>query len=91
MKEEGRMILRYSELSHHASVFRSITGLTVVEFDQLVEELAPGQAAAEGQRLARADRQRALGGGDTPSLDGRDQLLLSVVWLRVYPVYEVLG
>jgi hypothetical protein len=85
------MILRYGELSQHAGVFRRMTGLTVLEFDQLVEEMAPRQAAADEQRLARTDRQRAFGGGDTPSLDGRDQLLLSVVWLRVYPVHEVLG
>lgn len=85
------MILRYGELSRHVHVFRHMTGLTVVEFDELAQEMAPRQAAAAAQRLARPDRQRASGGGDLPSLDARDQLLLSVIWLRIYPVHEVLG
>lgn len=32
-----------------------------------------------------------MGGGDTPKLDDRTQLLLALFWLRVYPTYQVLG
>lgn len=36
-------------------------------------------------------RQRAVGGGPSFTLSMRDQLLLTVVWLRVYPTNEVGG
>jgi hypothetical protein len=51
----------------------------------------PGYAEAEEKRLSRPDRKRAIGGGPDFELTARDQILLSVVWLRKYPTYEVLG
>jgi hypothetical protein len=83
--------MRYEHLSQQPSVFLSVTGLRVGEFDQLYEEVLPAYQEAEVRRLERPDRQRAIGGGLSPELDARDQLLLTVVWLRVYPTNEVLG
>jgi hypothetical protein len=68
-----------------------MTGLRINEFDTLVDDLLPKWADAQHERLSRPDRQRDIGGGRNPELDGRDQLLLTVVWLRVYPTHEVLG
>lgn len=85
------MILRYHYLCRQATVFMAMTGLRVAEFDQLVRDLLPGYAAAEEDRLSRPDRQRAIGGGRDFELSVRDQLLLTVVWLRKYPTQEVLG
>ena len=72
-------------------MFLSMTGLRVEEFDALAQEVLPQVEAAKDQRLARATRQRAVGGGEKPHLDNRDQLLLTVVWLRQYPTHNVLG
>lgn len=85
------MILRYHHLHRFPTVFRSLTGLRVNEFDQLVDDVLPAFAAAREARLFRPDRQRAAGAGDRPALDARDQILLTVVWLRTYPTNEVLG
>ena len=85
------MICRYSELHKHETVFKALTGLRVAEFDQLVIDVLPEYEQAEQKRLSRADRKRAIGGGRNYELDGRDQLLLSVIWLRMYPTQEVLG
>jgi len=85
------MILRYEHLSHHPNVFKSLTGLQIREFNRLVEEMLPLYQAAEAQRLSRPDRQRAIGGGHPFEMADRDHLLLTVVWLRVYPTHEVLG
>ena len=41
--------------------------------------------------MTRAARQRAIGGGHPFDLTPRDQVLLTVVWLRRYPIHEVLG
>ena len=85
------MILRYEQLREHAQVFRSMTGLYVPEFDQLITDLLPNYLEAERVRLERSNRQRAMGAGHPFELAERDHILLTVVWLRVYPTHEVLG
>lgn len=85
------MICRYQQLQQHETVFKALTGLSLSEFDQLVVELLPEYEQAEVERLSRPERQREIGGGPNFSLSGRDQILLTVVWLRKYPTQEVLG
>jgi hypothetical protein len=84
-------MISYSHLIQHANVFRKMTGLRPAEFEQLLGDVLPRFETAEGRRLERADRQRAVGGGDRPALAAREQILLTVIWLRVYPTHEVLG
>ena len=90
------MIARYEHLRHHPAVFQAMTGLRREEFDAVVTAVLPRYQAAEVARLTqpikrRPVRQRGIGAGNTFALDVRDQLLLTVVWLRVYPTYPVLG
>jgi hypothetical protein len=93
------MIARYDNLRYYPAVFLSLTGLRPAEFARLVPDVAPHWAAAELARHALAvtpsghfqPRRRAIGGGPDYDLPFRDQLLLVVVWLRVYPTQEVLG
>ncbi len=40
------MILRYSQLRHKPGIFKTMTGLTVALFDELVWELEPAYAQA---------------------------------------------
>ena len=85
------MICRYQELHHHETVFKGLTGLRVSEFDQMVLDLLPEYEQAEVERLSRPKRVRAIGGGPNFDLNARDQILLTVIWLRKYPTQEVLG
>ena len=85
------MILRYAALRRHPEVFRSLTGLGLAAFTDLVADVLPGHAVRERERLQRPTRRRACGAGHPFVLDPRDQLLLAVVWLRVYPTHAVLG
>jgi hypothetical protein len=85
------MMMKYLYLSEYANVFRAMTGLQVSEFDELVREVQPKYAEAERARLSRAGRKRDIGAGHPFALNDRDQILLTVVWLRVYPTQEVLG
>ena len=41
--------------------------------------------------MEREERQREVGGGAHPALWMRDQMLLTVIWLRLYPTQAVLG
>ena len=90
------MILRYEHVRRHPAVFQSMTGLRLREFNAVVTAVLPRYQVAEVARLSqpttrRPQRQRAIGAGNTFALDVRDQVLLTVVWLRVYPTYPVLG
>lgn len=85
------MIMRYEHLRNYPNVFLSATGLGVDEFEQLIEDMQARYVQAEQERLARPDRQRAIGGGQRAVLATRDQILMGVVWLRLYPTHEVLG
>jgi hypothetical protein len=84
-------MLRYVALSGHPRVFKSMTGLHVADFDALVADVLPALRGAEQARRSGRPRQRAVGGGHPFELAGRDQILLTVVWLRQYPIQEVLG
>jgi hypothetical protein len=89
------MIARYHNLKRYPSVFRSLTGLRVAEFDQLVKDVMPLYTKAERERHALTreghTRLRAVGAGPHFSLGMHDHLLLVVVWLRQYPTNEVVG
>ena len=83
--------MRYARLRRHPTVFRAMTGLAVEVFDVLCGEFVPRFLEAEGRRLSRPGRRRAIGAGHPFGLRERDQLLLTVVWLRRYPINAVLG
>jgi DDE superfamily endonuclease/Helix-turn-helix of DDE superfamily endonuclease len=85
------MMMKYVYLSGFPKIFLTMTGLHLNEFDDLMDEVEPLYQAAERKRLNRPDRQRDLGGGDHPDLSVRDQVLLTVIWLRQYPTQDVLG
>jgi hypothetical protein len=85
------MILQYTHLHRRPALFKAMTGLLRAEFDDLAWDLLPQIAEAPGAHPRQAQRKRALGGGHPYALCSRDQLLLTVVWLRQYPTYEALG
>src|SRR5258705_582689 len=68
-----------------------MTGLTVAAFDDLVTDLLPACVKAKQQRLTRPNRRRAIGGGRHDDLCWRNQILVTVIWLRTYPTNEVLA
>lgn len=84
-------MITYDEVRQRAEGFRSLTGLSVEEFEELAQELGEEYDRAEEERLARPDRRRRRGAGRKFRLDLRGRLLLFLTWLRVYPSYRVMG
>jgi hypothetical protein len=85
------MIARLDRLRQHPAVFRSLTGVTVGVFDGLAADVLQALADAEFARRDRPGRGRAVGAGHPFGLCPNDQVLLAVVWLRVYPTHAVLA
>ncbi len=87
-------MLTYQNLSARPAAFQSMSGLSVTAFDELYAQLAPAHAARLAQALTKRHRQprkRAAGAGKPHRHSLQDRLLLTLVWLRVYPTLEVLG
>jgi len=85
------MIVQYVHLTNHPAVFHSLTGLSRAPFDVLCADVLSLYAEAERLRHTRPDRVHAIGGGSRFTLTLRDHPLMTVVWLRVYPTYPLLG
>lgn len=88
-------MITYDRLAETPDAFLPLTGLTRAEFDQLFGAFT---TAAEAHRAARTHTRRghrrlvrAAGAGHPHDLDPRTRLVLTLVWLRVYPSYAVLG
>jgi hypothetical protein len=84
----------YAALCLNPKIFPALTGMTREEFDRLAIELAAAldRSRATSTHTKRGQpRQRAAGGGPRATLDLPTRLLMTLLWLRVYPTYEVLG
>jgi hypothetical protein len=84
-------MLTYNSLSKHRQAFKSLTGLSVSEFDELYSRFAPAWEAAEIARLSERQRQRAIGGGGHYVHSGRSQVVMVLMWLRLYLTTAALG
>jgi len=88
-------MLRREVLAAKPAAFVRFTGLTPRQFRALADGFAPHyrrhRAAADITRRRRAPRRRAPGAGRRHAHDLPGRLLLALVWLKVYPTYEVLG
>lgn len=84
-------MITYFQLRQYPSVLLKMTGLRVEEWEDLLPSVLLRFTEAEETRLSRDERQRDLGGGNKPSLASREQILLTVIWLRMYPTHDVLG
>jgi hypothetical protein len=84
-------MLTFDTLARKPGAFKSMTGLTVDEFEHLLADLHPRYDAARQERHAAVPRQRAPGGGAKPRDAVREQLLMTLVWLRLSLTCDAVG
>ena len=88
-------MITYRDLSRKPVSFKSLTGLSVAEFDALCREWIHADARARDTspltRTRQTPRQRRAGAGRKWVLDAPTRLLMALVWLKVYPTWEVLA
>ncbi len=85
------MIISYAELKKKPRTLKGFAGVTAQEFEELEAKAEPLWQEQEYKRLDRPDRKRAIGGGQRKTLPFREQLLMTLVWLRLSLVLEGLG
>ncbi len=84
-------MLNLQRAKKNPALFRRITGLTVQAFDELIKKGQPHYRAFEQKRLARPDRQRALGAGGQFKLSLEERGFMTLFALRTYPTWALLG
>src|SRR5215211_8412745 len=85
----------YEGMRRRPAAFKSMTGFSVEEFETLFGSFARAHEdrcqTATATKRGHQPRQRAFGAGRRYSHDLRTRLVMALVWLRIYPTYEVLG
>src|SRR3954453_7094503 len=83
----------YDRLSRKPLLFKSFTGLTVQEFDDIYDkEIAKRYDKYEIQRLSkRKNRKRDIGAGRPFKLDLKDRFVMLLVYYRLYITYTLAG
>ena len=86
-------MLSYNRLSKKPFLFKSFTGLTLKEFDEIYGEITKQYVKHEVQRLSkRKYRKRDIGAvGRHFTLDTRNRILMLLVYYRLYITYTLAG
>ena len=88
-------MLSYDRLSKKPLLFKSFTGLTIKEFDDIYErEIVKRYDKHEIQRLSskrKTVRERKAGAGRPFKLDVKDRFLMLLVYCRLYITYTLAG
>src|SRR6185437_9863899 len=86
-------LLSYERLSKKPLLFKSFTGLTVQQFDDIYDnEITKRYAKHELQRLSkRKNRKRAIGAGRPFKLDVKNRFVMFLVYYRLYITHTLTG
>ncbi len=87
-------MLSYDKLSKKPLLFKSFTGLTVQEFNDIYEKnVTKRYAKHEIRRLSKRkkDRERRIGAGKPFKLDVKNRFLMLLVYYRLYITYTLAG
>ena len=85
------MLLTFERLRAKPTIFKTFRGGQRQRVRDPLDAEHAALGRREQQRLTRPNRQRALGGGCKAKFGLRDQLLMTLVWLRLYLGTETLG
>ena len=87
-------MLSYDRLSKKPLLFKSFTGLTIKEFDDIYKkEIVKRYEKHEIKRLStrKEDRKRKYGAGRPFKLDIKNRFLMLLVYYRLYITYTLAG
>jgi len=84
-------MLTYEKLQRKPKQFQAFTGVTLLQFSEILKALGPVYAELERERLTRAERKRKIGGGRNFTLKLEDRLMVTLMYFRLYVSYALLG
>jgi DDE superfamily endonuclease len=86
-------LLTYDNLSRKPLLFKSFTGLSVQEFDDIYsKQITKKYTKQEIKRLSKGkERKRNIGAGRPFKLDVKDRCIMLLVYYRLYITYTLAG
>lgn len=86
-------MLSYEKLSRKPLLFKSFTGLSVQQFDDIYQKIEKKYANHETNRLLihNKDRKRAVGAGRRFKLVVKNRIIMVLVYYRLYITYTLTG
>ena len=85
-------MLSYDRLSKKPTLFKSFTGLTVNEFDDIYDkEITKRYDNHEIQRLTKRKDKRKIGAGRPFKIDIKNRFLMLLVYYRLYTTHTLAG
>ena len=84
-------MLSYVRLSRKPRLFKSFTGLSVKQFDDIYKEIESKYEKYEIKRLSyKRNRERSIGGGRHFKLLVKDRVIMVLVYYRLYITYTLM-
>jgi hypothetical protein len=84
-------LLSYDRLSRKPRLFKSFTGLSVQQFDDIFKIIEPKYPKHEIKRLSyKRNREREIGGGRRFKLFVKDRVIMILVYYRLYITYTLM-
>ena len=84
-------MLSYDRLSRKPRLFKSFTGLSVQQFDDIFKIIEPKYPKHEIKRLSyKRNREREIGGGRRFKLFVKDRVIMILVYYRLYITYTLM-
>jgi len=87
----GISMISIEKLTKKPSLFLSFIGMSVTEFQSLACQMEEAESDYENNRLSRNNRQRAVGGGRKFTHQVPEQLLILLMYYRLYLTQCLLG
>ena len=84
-------MLSCKKLSKKPKSFISFTGVTRQQFDVILKDVKKNHHIQEEKRLSKRTRKRAIGAGRKFDLSLEDQLVMLLVYYRLYLTYDLTG
>jgi hypothetical protein len=86
------IMISYDEAKDKPEAFRALTGLELVEFEQLLDSFESAYRRERESLTRNAQRQRKPGGGRQASLSTiEDKLFFILFYFKNYPLQEIIG
>ena len=84
-------MLSYERLSRKPRLFKSFTGLSVKQFDDIYKEIESKYEKYEIKRLSyKRNRERDIGAGRRFKLLVKDRVIMVLVYYRLYITYTLM-
>lgn len=84
-------MLTHKKLSKKPKQFLSFTGVTLQQFDTILQDVKKKYRSTEKTRLSKRKRQRKIGAGHPFDLSIEDKLVMLLVYYRLYITCELAG